>query len=72
MHIYILYLNKKKYKQYKNFELAYEKAEEIIKEFPEDNLEIILEDYCDYGYSDTSCKFYLLLNYVNRKINKYI
>ena len=72
MEIYSIHINKKKFKHYKSYEDAYKIIDEIILENPILLIEIILEQYCEFGYADTSCKFYLLYKYDNGNINKYI
>jgi hypothetical protein len=72
MEIYCLHINSKKYKQYKTYEEALLDTEKIIKNDPNLNLEIILEEYCEYGYLDTCCKTYLLYEYKNLIVKKYL
>ncbi len=71
MDLYIIYMDKKKHSQYKNYESAYKIVEEIIDIQPNSIININLEQYCEYGHSDISCKHYLLYTYDNGKINKY-
>lgn len=71
MNIYFINLNDKKFNQYKTYEEAYEIALKIISESPNSKIEIMLEEYCEFGHSDSCCKLYELFNYKNGKINKY-
>ena len=36
------------------------------------NIEIILEEFCEYGHLDTCCKIYLLCKYENSLLKKYL
>jgi len=70
MDIYSIHINGIKYKQFKNYEDAYKIIESIIIDSPKFLIEIILEQYCEFGYSDTSCKFFSLYKYDNGNIAK--
>ncbi len=72
MEIYIINKDMKKYKQYKTYEEALVDIEKLIKIDPKSNLEIILEEYCEYGNLDTCCKIYLLFEYKNLTTKKYL
>ena len=72
MEIYSINIDNKKYKQYKRYEEALDDTEKLIKTNPSLNLEIILEEFCEFGYSDTCCKLYLLYEYKNFTVKKYL
>ncbi len=72
MNIYLIHLEGKKYKQYKTFEDAESTVNKFIDENPKILIEIFIEEYCEFGHAETSCKTYLLLKYDNGKLNKYI
>ena len=72
MEIYSIEINGKRFKQFKKFEDAYEKVKMMVLDSPNSNIEIILEEFCDFGYLDTGCKTYLLFRFNNGITNKYI
>ena len=74
MEIYIININKKKFSQYKTYNEALDSMDSIIKSNPNftSNIEIILEEFCEYGHSDTCCKIYLLCEYKNLVFTKYL
>lgn len=72
MEIYSINIDGKKYKQYKTYDDALLDIELQIKINPNSNMEIILEDFCDYGNLDTCCKIYILYEYKNNKFKKYL
>lgn len=72
MEIYLILINGKKIKQYKTYEIALEDFNLQIELNPNSNIEIFLEDYCDYGNLDTCCKINILCEYKNFKIKKYL
>jgi len=72
MEIYYINIDTKKYKQYKTYELAFVDMEKLILSNPDSNIEIILEDFCEFGHSDSCCKIYLLCEYKNLTIKKYL
>lgn len=72
MEIYSINIDEKKFKQYKTFEDALIDFDLQIKINPNSNIEIILEDFCDYGNLDTCCKIYVLREYKNNKLKKYL
>lgn len=65
MNIYFITVDKKKYAQYKTYEKSYEDFEKLILENPNSLIEIGLEEYCEFGHSDTCCKIYDLCKYEN-------
>lgn len=71
MEIYLIKIDGKKFKQYKTYKDALMDIELQIKINPNSNIEIILEDFCDYGNIDTCCKIYLLCEYKNNIFFKY-
>lgn len=71
MEIYLININNKKYKQYKTYEEALEDVYFLINSNPNINVEIILEEYCEYGNLDTCCKIKLLCEYKNSILKKY-
>lgn len=73
MEIYLINIDNKKYKQYKTYEKALEDMNMLIKsnQNPDSNIEIILEEFCDYGHSDTYCKIYVLCEFKNLVFKKY-
>lgn len=73
MKIFFINLNDKKYKQYKTFENALEDLNKLIVESPDSTIKIILEEYCEFGHSDSCCKFYDIVLYEDEQIkfNKY-
>lgn len=72
MEIYSINVDKKKYKQYKTYEKAFEDMNCLINSKPDSNIEIILEDFCEYGHLDTCCKIYLLCEFKNSILKKYL
>ena len=72
MEIYSIEINGKKIKQFKKFEDAYEKVVLMCVDSPSSKIEIILEEFCDYGHVETGCKTYVLFEFDCGKINKYI
>ena len=72
MNIYFINLDNKKYKQYKTYEKSYEDFEKLINQMPNSIIKICLEEYCEFGHSDSCCKIYNLCEYENGIINKYI
>lgn len=72
MEIYVIYVNGEKKSNHKSFEDALKHFHNLIFINKEFQIEILCEDYCDIGHEDTCCKIYLLLKYLNGKINKYI
>lgn len=72
MEIYSLNIGGKKFSQYKTFEDAYLQLELFVKSNPEFVMEIIVEEFCDCGYFETSCKNYILCEYKNNLLKKYI
>lgn len=72
MEIYSINIDGIKFKQYKTYEDAFIDTELQIKINPNSNIEIILEDLCDYGNLDTCCKIYLLCEYKNNILKKYM
>ena len=72
MNIYIVKINSIKYKQFKTFEDAHKKVLSIIKNAPLSNIDILLEEYCEYGYSDSCCKLSKIYTYELGKENIYI
>lgn len=72
METFTLKINKQKYKQFKSLEEALLKAKKIKIDTPNSIIEIIHEEYCEYGHSDTCCKPFLLYKYENGIENKYI
>ena len=72
MEIYSIEINGKRFKQFNKFEVAYEKVNLMCLNFPDSKIEIMLEQFCEYGHSDTGCKTYLLFEFNNGKTNKYI
>lgn len=72
MEIYSLNINKKKFKQYKTYEDALVDMDFQILDNPNSNIELYLEDFCDYDNYDTCCKIYLLCEYKDMKIKKYL
>lgn len=73
MKIYLINFDGKKYKQYKTYEQSLEDLNKLILEYPNSNVKIILEEYDEFGHSDSCCKFYDLCLYEDRQIkfNKY-
>lgn len=65
MNIYLINLNNIKYKQYKTYEDAYEDAKKLVNKFSDSKIEIKLEEYCEYGHSDSCCKLLDLFSYDN-------
>ena len=72
MNIYLIKLDNKIYKRYKTYEDSYNDFEKILSELPDSKIEIELEEYCEFGHSESSCKVYSLCKYENGLINKYI
>ena len=72
MNIYFIELDNKKYKQYKTYEEAYSDFEKLILKPQNTIIKIKLEEFCEYGHSDSCCKMYNLCKYENGIINKYI
>lgn len=72
MNIYLINLDNKKHKQYKTYEEALIDFEKLISQFTNSQIEIILEEFCEFGHSDSCCKLYKLVNYDNGNINKYL
>lgn len=72
MEIYSIEINGKRFKQFKKFEEAYDKVITMCSDSPDSKIEIILEEFCDYGHFDTCCKTYTLFKFDCGKINKYI
>lgn len=72
MEIYSINIDGKKYKQYKNYEDAESDMNKLIELNKNSHIEIILEDFCDYGHFDYCCKIYLLCEYKNLLIKKYL
>ena len=72
MDIFVLKINNQKYKQFKTIEEAFVKVDKIKKDSPNSIIEIIHEEYCEYGHMDTCCKLYLLYKYEYGIENKYI
>jgi hypothetical protein len=68
MKIYFINFNEKKYKQYKTYEEALNELNKLIIEYPDSKVKIVLEEYCEFGYSDSCCKFYDLFLYENKEI----
>ena len=71
MEIYSINIDGKKFKQYKTYYDALIDIEMQIKINSDSNIELILEDFCDYGNFDTCCKIYLLCEYKNKIFFKY-
>lgn len=71
MEIYSINIDKKKYKQYRTYEEAIEDMNLLVKLNSNSNIEIILEEFCEYGYLDTCCKTYILREYKNSLLKKY-
>ena len=72
MEIYSINVNNKKYKQYKTYDEALVDIELLIKINTNSDIEIILEEFCEYGYMETCCKIYLLYEYKNLIVKKYL
>ncbi len=72
MEIYYINLDSQKHKQYKTYKEALLDVEKLIKINPNLNLEIFLEEYCEYGNLETCCKTYLLYEYKNLIEKKYL
>lgn len=70
MNIFSAYINDVKLKQFKTFTDAVNSIQEY--KIKNNKIEIILEEFNDYGHSDTKCNFYTLYLYENNKIEKYI
>ena len=73
MKIYFIYFNNKKYKQYKTYKEALDELNKLIKESPKSTVKIMLEEYSEFGHSETCCKLYDLFLYEDGEIkfNKY-
>lgn len=65
MEIYLINIDGKKYSQYKTYENALREMENQIKLNPNSVIQMILEDFCDYGNLDTCCKIHILHEYKN-------
>lgn len=65
MEIYLININKCKYKQYKTYDESLIQMNKLILTNPNIDIEIILEEYCDDNYSDSGCKTQLLCEYKN-------
>jgi hypothetical protein len=72
MNIFTLFINDVKHKQYKTMDDALKYCEEIIKNSSSKKLKIILEEFCEFGYSDSCCKIYELYEYSDNKVKKLI
>lgn len=72
MEIYNLNIDDKKYKQYKTHEEALKDMYQLINLNPNSNIEIILEEYCEYENLDVGCKINLLYEYKNLLFKKYL
>lgn len=44
----------------------------LIKLNINSNIEMILEEFCEYGHLDTCCKMYILHEYKNSLLKKYL
>lgn len=65
MNIYFINLDNKKYKQYKTYENAFIDVKKMISQFPTSTIEIILEEYCEFGHYESCCKLFILYKYEN-------
>lgn len=72
MEIYSIEINRKTFAQYKTYEDALTVMNKLIKENPNSNIKIILEDFCEYGHMDTCCKINLLCEYNDFVLKKYL
>jgi len=72
MEIYSININKKKTFQYKTYDEAFIEMEKIIKTNQNYTIEIILEEFGEYGCLDTCCNIYLLCEYKNLTLKKYL
>ena len=72
MEIYSINIDKKKYKQYKTYEEAIEDMNLLMVSYPNSNIEMIIEEFCEYGHLDTCCKIYLLCEFKNSLLKKYL
>ena len=70
MNIFSAFINGVKLKQFKTFKDAVDSIQEY--KINNNKIEIILEEFNDYGHSDSKCNFYLLYLYENNKIEKNI
>ena len=72
MEIYLIDIDGKKYSQYKTYENAKKDLEILYCKYPNSNIKILVEEYCDNGAQDFCCKIYTLCEYKNLKVNEYI
>lgn len=60
MEIYYIEINGKRFKQFKQYNDAFDIVKIMVLESPNLKIKIILEEFCDFGYLDTCCKTYTL------------
>lgn len=72
MELYLIYIDDKKHSQCKNYEISIERVEKLIEENPSSCIKILLEEFCEFGHSDTCSKLHLLYEYKNNVVKKYI
>lgn len=72
MDFYLILVDNKKQSKHKSLEDSLKQFEILTNEFPQSSIQIMLEQFCEFGYSDTCAKIYLVYDYKNGIINKYI
>ncbi len=61
MDIYVLFLNGKKYSQYRTVEESIKIKNLLLEKEPDSKIKILQEEYIDdFSNYDTGCKFYLV------------
>jgi hypothetical protein len=70
MEIYFIEINGNRFRNFKKYEEAYELVIRMILDSPNSKIKIILEEFCDFGHSDSGCKTYVLFEFNNSIIIK--